>query len=479
MSGVFDTGDLRAHFAALSDANRAFAAAYPGDPTGRQPVHTVYGGAHLFAHDVAAKLGDGARRHLAEWAPDWITFARAVGLPGAERLPGLASERAAFERQLDAAGERARRSQSEAWIAREVYARTVAKLEREPVEDFRVDFEDGYGLRPDGEEDAHAVACAEAMALGLERGTLPPFVGIRIKPFTEEHLARGVRTLELVVHTLLGRTGGRLPGHFVVTLPKVTVPEQLATLDALLARLETVHGLPPRSLPCEFMVETPQSVIGPDGRVPLRAFVAAANGRCRGAHLGVYDYTASLQVTALYQAPEHAACAHARHAMQVAVAGSGVSLSDGAVTVMPVPPHRAPDGASLPPAEAEANRRAVHAAMRAHYDDVRRGLRDAWYQGWDLHPGQLPTRHAAVIAFFLEGHERAAERLRRFVERAAQATLLGQVFDDAATGQGLVNYFLRGLSAGAITPDEARATGLEPDELATRSFLRILERRRS
>lgn len=478
MTGLFDTDDLRARFARLSHANREFSAAYPGDPTARQPVHTVYGGAHLFSHEIAGKLGAAALRHMDEWTPDWVAFARAVGLPGAERLPALPGERASAEQQIEAAGAEARRAHRDAWLAREVHARTRAKLEREPIEDFRVDFEDGYGLRPDAEEDGHADACVEQLALGMERGTLPPFVGIRIKPFTEELRDRGVRTLERVVHALLARTGGRLPSNFVVTLPKVTVPEQVETFVALLAHLERTHGLADGTLRCEIMVETPQSVIGPDGRVPLRALVAAAGGRCRGAHLGVYDYTASVNVTALYQAPEHPACANARQIMQVALAGTGVTLSDGAVTIMPVPLHRAAEGAALTPAQHEANRRAVHGAMRTHYDDVRRALREAYYQGWDLHPGQLPTRHAGVIAFFLEGHDQAAERLRRFVERAAQATLLGQVFDDAATGQGLVNYFLRGLSSGAITEAEARATGLTPEELATRSFLKILQARR-
>ncbi len=471
MTGLFDTDDLRARFARLSHANREFAAAYPGDPTGRQPVHTVYGGAHLFSHEIAAKLGASALRHLDEWTPDWVGFARAVGLPGADRLPALPGERASVEQQLEAAGAEARRVHRDAWLAREVYARTRAKLEREPVEDFRVDFEDGYGLRPDAEEDAHADACVEQLVLGMERGTLPPFVGIRIKPFTEELRARGVRTLERVVHALLGRTGGRLPENFVVTLPKVTVPEQVETFAALLAHLERTHGLADGTLRCEIMVETPQSVIGPDGRVPLRALVAAAGGRCRGAHLGVYDYTASVNVTALYQAPEHPACANARQIMQVALAGTGVSLSDGAVTLMPVPLHRAADGATLTPAQHEANRRAVHGAMRAHYDDVRRTLREAYYQGWDLHPGQLPTRYAAVMGFYLEGMDAATERLHRFAEQAARATRVGQVFDDAATARALLNHFLRGRGCGAIIEDETIGTQWSDDLDVVRELL--------
>ncbi len=469
------TRDLVARLAA---ANQAFAAAYPGDPTDRQPVHTVYGGAHLFAEDTCPKLGAAARRALEEYAPDFATFARAIGLPGHDRLPSLPAERARLEARLVADPAGAAKADPQAALAHRVHARVLEKLAREPVEDFRIDFEDGYGHRTDAEEDRHAVADAEATARALDAGTLPPFFGIRIKPFTEELRARGMRTLDLYLSTLLPLTRGALPAHFVVTLPKVTIPDQVQALVGLFELLEARHGLAPGALQCEVMVETPQSVIGPDGRVPLRAFVAAAGGRCRGAHLGVYDYTASLHVTALHQDPEHPACAFARQVMQVALAGTGVTVSDGAVTVMPVAPHRAAAGATLTAAQLDANRAAVHAAWRTHYDAVRRALREACYQGWDLHPAQLSTRHAAVIAFFLEGRDRAAGRLRAFVEKSAQATLLGNVFDDAATGQGLLNFFLRGVACGALTEAEALATGLTLDELRGRSFVRILKGRR-
>ena len=107
----------------------------------------------------------------------------------------------------------------------------------------------------------------------------------------------------------------------------------------------------------------------------------------------------------------------------------------------------------------------MHRAWKVHFDHVRHSLVHAFYQGWDLHPAQLPTRYAAVYSFFLEGLDAAAKRLRGFTEKAAQATLLGDVFDDAATGQGLLNFFLRGLSCGAITPEEAAATGLTLEEM--------------
>jgi len=207
----------------------------------------------------------------------------------------------------------------------------------------------------------------------------------------------------------------------------------------------------------------------------VRKFVEAGQGRVRGAHFGTYDYTASLTITAAYQTMTHPACDFARHTLQVSLAGSGVWISDGATNVMPVPQYR---GDGLSAAQKEENNRTVHQAMRLHYEHIRHSLTHAYYQGWDLHPAQFPTRYAAVYAFFLEGLDQAGARLSNFVESAAKATLVGEVFDDAATGQGLLNYFLRAINCGAISEEEAtERSGLTLDEIRTRSFLAILEGR--
>ncbi len=447
MDGALDPDTTREIFARLTVANRQFAADYPGERADRQPVHTVYGGAHLFKADVAARLGAAALATLEEYAPRPATFARALGLGGGPRL------------------------------AATIHRRVIEKLGREPVEDYRIDFEDGYGNRTDAEEDGHADAGAAETALGLERGTLPPFIGIRIKPLSEELAARSLRTLDRFVSRLARATGGALPANFVVTLPKVTRAEQVVALVDTLAQLERAHRLEPGSMRIELMIETPQSVISPRGEIMIPALVAAAHGRCRGAHFGTYDYTAGVNITAMHQVPSHPACDFARHVIQVSLAGTGVTISDGATTVMPVGPHRAAPGRKLTAAQRAANLRAVHRAWKIHYDDVRSSLRHAYYQGWDLNPGQLPTRYAAVFAFFLEAKAEAAARLQRFVERAAQATLLGNIFDDAATGQGLLNFFLRGINCGALSEDEALATGLTLEELRGRSFVKILKAR--
>ena len=428
----------------LHAPNHAWMAAHPGDPPRRQPVHVVYGGGHLFRADTAGKLGEVARRALAEYAATPADLDAALGL-GA--------------------------------LAQAVHARVTEKLMREPVEDFRIDFEDGYGTRPDAEEDRDVAAAAREVAKGLAAGTLPGAIGLRVKPLTEELRARSLRTLRLFLGTVLAEAG-RLPEGFVLTLPKITVLEQVSVFAALLAELEREFALAAGTLRFEAMIETPQNVLEHDGRSMMPRIIGAAAGRLQAAHFGTYDYTASLGITAAHQRMRHPACDHAKHVMQVSFAGTGVWLSDGSTAILPVPVHSGRDGTPLTDRQRAENRAGVHAAWRLHADDVRHSLAGGFYQGWDLHPAQLVSRYAAVFEFFLAGVGPASERLQNFVSKAAQATLVGDVFDDAATGQGLLNYFLRGVQSGAVTEDEAvRLSGLTVDEIRGRSFVRILKAR--
>ncbi len=399
--------------ARLSSANRENDRRFSGDSTDRQPVHTVYGGAHLFKADTAAKLGAIALKTLENYAPS----AASLG------------------------------------VSEAVYQRVIEKLRREPVEDFRLDFEDGYGNRPDSEEDTHAIQAANELA----RGATTPFVGVRIKPFTEAMRERSMRTLDLFLTTL----GSNLPQGFVVTLPKVTIPEQVWALAEFLNSHEAKHSLPSGSMKMELMIETTQSIISASASIAIPALLDAADGRCRGLHFGAYDYTAECGITAAYQNLSHPACDFARHVMQVCTARRGVTISDGATNILPVGPNQA----------------AVQHAMKLHFDDVQRSLRNGLYQGWDLHPAQLPTRYAAVYSFFERSLPAASTRLRNFVDKAAQATLEGNTFDDAATGQGLLNFFLRGYNCGALSEEEALAAGLTLEELRGQSFLKILQNR--
>jgi len=385
--------------------------------SGRRPVHTVYGGAQLFKAGTISNLGVRALKTLATHAPN-----------------------------ADSLG-----------VSEEVYRRVVAKLYREPVEDFRIDFEDGYGHRPDAEEDGHAVSAAADLALGSRT----PFIGIRIKGLTEASRPRSIRTLDIFMNTLLSATGGRLPEGFAVTLPKVTLPEQVCELAELLKAIELEHDLAIGAIEMELMIETTQSIIDRQGRFAIPALLDASAGRCRSLHFGVYDYTAECNITAEYQNMSHPACDFARNVMQVCAADRGVTISDGATNILPV----------------GSDPVAIRHAMQLHFNDVRRSLSNGIYQGWDLHPAQLPTRYAAVFAFFLDSLPSATARLRNFIGRAAQATLDGNVFDDAASGQGLLNFFLRGYNCGALTEEEALGAGLTMEELRGRSFVTILDNR--
>ena len=414
---------------ALDRGNVRAAERFPGDSPHRQPVHTVYGGAHLFKADAAPKLGALALKALNEHAPDPPAFAAAIGLDPA--------------------------------VSERIYPRVIDKLTREPVEDFRIDFEDGFGSRPDDEEDAFAQTAANEVAAAMRDRTLPPSIGIRIKPLNEELKRRSLRTFDLFLTRLLERSGGKLPPNFVVTLPKITAPEQVAALASACDAFEYWRELAPGALRFELMVETTQSIFAADGTVALPRLLDHGGGRIVAAHFGTYDYTAACGVTAAHQHMLHPVCDFARHVMQVALAGTGIWLSDGATNIMPI-----------------GSRDTVHRAWRLHAEHVRHSLVHGFYQGWDLHPAQLPTRYAAVYAFFLEGLDAASERLRNFVEKAAQATLVGDVFDDAATGQGLLNYFLRSMNCGAITEEEAVAkSGLSVVELRSRSFAKLLQLR--
>ncbi|MBW8685289.1 DUF6986 family protein [Chitinophaga rhizophila] len=458
----------------LQQANLKFQRVYPGDRPDRQPVHTVYGGANLFKADTCVRMGEIALKHLQTYAPDFVTFAKALQLEGYQQLPHKQADIALLTQKLDQlSGQLPEKDHT--WLYYTVYNKIVRKLSTEAVEDFRIDFEDGFGNRPDDEEDATAIAAARELAKGMQQQTVSPFTGIRIKPFTEDLKYRSVRTLDLFLTTLLQHTNGQLPGNFVVMLPKVTIPEQVTTLIRLFELLEQAHGLERGSLKMETMVEATQIIMDDEGRNPLMRIIRASEGRCIAAHFGTYDYTASCGITARYQTMAHPVCDFAHHMTKVALGGTGIFLSDGATNVIPVAPHK---GEQLTLAQLQENADSVHHAWRIGFSHTQHSLINGFYQGWDLNPAQLPMRYAATYLFFLSNYEDALFRLKTFVERAAISTLTKDIFDDAATGQGLLNFFLKAINCGAISEDEVLATGLLLDEIRSRSFYRILEGRR-
>lgn len=458
----------------LKTANHAFQQKYPGDKPDRQPVHTVYGGANLFKSDTCVKMGEVALRNLRTYAPDFTVLARILNIEGYQELPKASEEIVALKGLLDQMTE-ADRKKHPAWLSYSVYNKIVAKLQTDAVEDFRIDFEDGFGNRPDLEEDETAIHAAMEVAKGMQERTLSPFIGIRIKPFTEDLKQRGIRTLDLFLTALLTETQGVLPDNFIVMLPKVTMPEHVTALVRLFELIEHAQQLPTGTLKMEIMVEATQIIMDDEGRVPLMKIIRAGEGRCIAAHFGTYDYTASNGITAKYQTMSHPVCDFAHHMTKVALGGTGIFLSDGATNVMPIGPHR---GEPLTPAQLKENMDTVHHAWRTGFNHTMHSLINGLYQGWDLNPAQLPMRYAATYNFFLSSIDDATYRLKAFVDRAAVSTLTGDIFDDAATGQGLLNFFLKALNCGAISEEEVLETGLTLEEIRTRSFYRILEGRR-
>lgn len=402
---------------AVATANAAVAAAYPGAAPGRQPVSTVYVAADRFAERTVVELGEQARALMDAHAPESAAMASAFGL----------------DRAFAHAGE--------------VRERVVRKLTVEPVEDLRIDFEDGYGVRPDAEEDAHAEAAAHAVAAGHADGTLPPFIGLRVKSFADGLHRRSVGTLERFLGALLERTGGALPPGFVLTLPKILSPGHVAAFAEVLAALESASGLEHGRLRFELQVETTQSIVAADGMIALPGLVAAAAGRCTGAHFGTYDYTAACGLPASEQRIDHPSCDAARHVMQIALAGRGIRLSDGSTNVVP-----ASDG-----------HEDVHVAWRLHAGHVRRSLAHGFFQGWDLAAAQLPSRYAAVYAFHLTTFDDTAGRIRAWHDaRPAE----GGVLDEPATVKALLAGLRRALDCGAVAADEILdRTGATPAEL--------------
>ncbi|MFE9388402.1 DUF6986 family protein [Streptomyces sp. NPDC006784] len=393
----------------LEPVDAELARRYPGEPSTRQPVHTVYVPADTVTPGTVREWGETARALLDAHAPDAASLARVLGMDEA--------------------------------LAGPVHTRILDKLRREPVEDLRIDFEDGYGVRPDDEEDAAAVRAAELIADAFAEdapGPAPAFAGIRMKCMEAAVRDRGIRTLDLFLTGLMEADG--LPGGLVLTLPKVTYPEQVTAMVRLCEEFEKARGLAPGRIGFEIQIETTQSILGADGRATVARLIDAAEGRATSLHYGTFDYSASCGVSAAYQAMDHPAADHAKAVMQVAAAGTGVRLSDGSTNVIPT-----------------GGREQVHDAWRLHHSLVRRSLSRAYYQGWDMHPGHLPTRYAAVYTFYREGMRRAGERLAAYVGQTG-----GEVMDEPATARALSGYLLRGLDCGALDAAEVTAvSGLD------------------
>jgi len=395
----------------LAEVDTRFAATYPGPAPGRQPVHTVYVAADRYDERTAARWGEGALAVLDEHIAGPADLAEITG--------------------IDAA------------LAETVLPLVRDKLQREPIEDLRIDFEDGFTQRgvPDrgSDEDAHAARAAAALA---SDPVATPFVGIRMKSLDPDTRRRGLRTLDTVVAALAAHAA--IPDGFVVTLPKVSSPEQVAAMVTVCEHLEQRYRLRDR-LRFEIQIETPPSICGPDGTATVATMLRAAAGRCTGLHYGTYDYSAACDIAAEYQGMDHPVADHAKAVMQVAAAGTGVRLSDGSTNRVPV-----------------GTAAEIRAAWGLHARLVDRSLRRGFYQGWDLHPAQLPTRYAATFAFYRRSLAVAGARVAAYLDPSRSSGYL----DEPATARALASFLLRGHACGAVSEQEVREhTGVGPGDL--------------
>lgn len=392
---ALDAAALAAVELRLAATDALLAKDYPGDDGRRQPVHTAYVPADRYTPELPGQWGTEALE-AAGGTSGLENLATTLGLKEAGRLAEL----------------------------------VAAKLGSEPIEDLRLDFEDGFGKRSDEEEDLWAAKAARNIAAAVKAGVAPPFIGIRFKCFEAPTRARALRTLDLFVSALAAE--GPLPSGLVLTLPKVTTVAQVEAMVYVCENLERVHSWAPRTLKFEVQMETPQLILSHEGTVPSAQLIHAGDGRITSLHYGTYDYSASLGIAAAYQSMEHPAADYAKNIMQVAIAGTGVHMSDGSTNILPL-------------GEAEQ----VQAAWALHARLVRRHLERGIYQGWDLHQNQLVTRYLASYAFYREGFDAAATRLRNYVRKIESA-----IMDEPATAKALANFIRRGLVCGALGADE-------------------------
>ncbi|MFG1696539.1 DUF6986 family protein [Nonomuraea sp. NPDC049309] len=378
---------MRAVPEGFEEAYRAQRARYPSAEPGWQPVHTVYVPADRFSAGTVAAWGDEASSLVKAHLSGPREVAEVFGLPDAQ--------------------------------AAAVHEKVLRKLATEPIEDLRIDFEDGYGVRGDAAEDEHAARAAESVAAMHASGSLPRRWGLRVKSFADGDPARSVRTLRRFLSGVTAGAG-ELPAGFVVTFPKVLMEAYLGQFAGVLAELEGEFGAP---LAFEMQVEAPQTLAFLRGDLN-----ESLGGRLSAAHFGVFDYTAAVGLPPQEQRLDHPACDHARHVMQTAFAGTGVELSDG----------------SLAAAPASERTQDVHALWRRHAALVRHSLRHGFYQGWDMHPSHLVSRFATVYAFHLEHYDSYRERVLAWEERRAAG---GGVMDEPAT--------IRTLAAALRRADQA------------------------
>lgn len=407
----------------------------------RQPIHTCYVPANLLTSDTPRQWADVALSTLVEVFPSHDA-GQSTGNDYIAALRELAEDLGVQPHDVDS-----------------VAQLTLKKLHQDPIEDLRIDFEDGFTQRGVAltdrghDEDTQALRAAEVLSTWLENRSSPAFAGIRFKSFDPAVRDRGLRTLVIVLNELHRHgvlaglydpaSADYAPRALRLTFPKVQDHRQVAALVGVFKELDDRYGLA-SPIRFEVQIETPQAIVNAAGGAEAARIVQASDGRCLSLHYGTYDYSASLGIDAAEQSMEHPVADYAKDVLQAVTSTVGVELSDGSTNRIPI-----------------GDRDSILAGWRLHYRLVRRHLSRGIRQGWDLHGAQLVTRHLATIAYFRENWEITAQRLRAHVTGDTSRWM-----DEPATAKAMAGYLRRAHACGAITDAELAMTGATADELA-------------
>jgi citrate lyase beta subunit len=413
--------------------------------TSVQPLHTLYGGAHLFKQDTIQKLSEVIRRYTRTYlkSPESIQILLHLALPAEEET---------ISRPL----------------IEELFTLISRKIEGSAIEDYRIDFEDGYGYHTDAEEDATAVSAAREAAAAFLQGTLPPFVGFRVKSFSGHSRKRALNTLDIFLSEFLEASGGKLPSDFAITLPKIESLEEIESFNETIAEIEYRAGLKKESLQTELMIEEPGLLIAKTGASLLPQILSIAGSRCAGLHIGIYDYLSALQVPASFQSYMHPLVIDLRTKLLIASHASPIHIVDGVTNILPVEIHR---GKELTADAFDENMGAVYAGWSAHIRHVTHSLEFGIYQGWDIHPAQVIARYIAVYKHLLMAKQETLDRMKRFMTIATKPNQSGGIFDDAATVRGLLVSLRRMNALGIVSDEEILSAGLTKEQLQSNKIL--------
>jgi citrate lyase beta subunit len=419
MSQVVIHPDLRNELKSLNKS--AFKASFNEGRT--QPTHVVYGGAQLFKTGTINKIGTLAVAHFEQYT----------------------AQISRCQQELDP-------NQSVA-VWQQAVGRAKSMLQHRSVQDFRIDFEDGFGVRSHAEEDQCARTSAEALADELLIGPMKSDIGLRIKALDAATADRAVRTLEIFCASLFAKWTPNETQSLILTLPKVESWQQAETIARICSVVENLHKLPPNFFRLELMIESLGVFSTRDGANDARRMIDSTHQRLQAFHIGSYDLTAQCGVAALDQGMRHPACDWVILNLKAATEGTDIWISDGATATLPLVPHRG-EANQLTSVQRAENESAVYYAWRKSLVDIRGSLRLGVSQGWDLHPHQIAIRYLTLAHYYSVNLPEMHQRMENFTKKKEQATAVGTAFDDAATVRGLVNFFSRGLAIGALQESE-------------------------